>query len=189
MNYQNYYDSRKAKEAAAAQKSETELAEENRKLKMWLGIAIGSTVFAGLGCYYCWKDTQACKALISEANAHVKRISSINVNERVVENAVNKATKEAADKAVYSATQSVFAETKAEIRAKVKAAVEASMAKVTDAVAVKMAKEVADISRDDIIEDVVKATTEKLSDKLEEELGDEMSKVGEIYKNIVEALN
>lgn len=185
MNYRNYYNPNATEEH---KKTNEELAEENRRLRIWAWVGVGAAIFAWVGCIYCYHESQECKALIANANDRIKNLASIDVDHRIVENAVNRAAKEASDKAVYAAAQNALGTLKAEIKERVKSAVDQSMSKVSDAVAVKMAKEVADISKDDIIEEVVKSTTEKLTERLEEDIGDEMTKVGEIYKNIVDAL-
>lgn len=191
MNYRGYYEAKhdeKNKNNDYQVDPNAVVVAENKRLKFWLGASIVSTIVAVIGCCYCHDQMTECKELVSGAVGRLKDVSNIDVDKHLVDRAVNTAAREAANKAVEQASKGVFAESKQEIRNRVKQAVEAATSKLNDAVAAKMAAEVEEIDKDEIIKTVVASTTETLTEKLEEDIGDEMTKVGEIYKNIVEAL-
>lgn len=162
--------------------------EENRKLRFWLKVAGIGVLVAGGCALYCYYDLRESRQMLTGAVDHIKNVADIHVDEQLVKKAVNEASYDVASKMASEAVKRVQSEMLGEIRMRVKTAVGDSKQAISDAVAEKIAKEVADVHKDEIMDTVINSATDKLTEKLEDDLGDEMTKVGEIYKNIVEAL-
>ena len=162
------------------------MEERSKNWVVGISLCVAGMSLAGVGV--CIFQTREARRMIAGAAEHVRDLSHVDIDQKMVDRLVMSSVKEQAHDAAKTAADRAGKCILADMTNRVKQVVNSKATDINRQVAEKIAEEVSDLKRDDIIEDVVSATTEKLVEKLGDDLDSEVGRIGKIYQGIAEAL-
>ena len=153
-----------------------------------VGLSIVATALSTAGAVYSAVENRSIRKMVSGSTERIKNLSTIDIDQKMVDMMVKKAVHDKSAQAVTTAADAIKHDMMADIKNRVKQAVSNQTSSLTEDVAKKFTDEIASISRDDIRSDVVTNVTEKLTEKLSNELDGEIGRVVKVAQGITAAL-
>lgn len=132
----------------------------------------------------CYNEVAECRKLLGDSEKRIRELSSVDIDQHIVNETMRKVVKEKAGEAVNSARRMIENDMSADLRNRVKQVIGNKSDEINRKVAEQLAKEMAEVDKDEITSQVIEATTEKLIDKLSDDLDKEVGKIGKVYKGI-----